>query len=243
MKKFKDLDFIEKWMIVFMSAVSIITIITISMGFIIAFTAKAHAAWETTGNVVTTGEFIGTTNNTAFTIKTANQDKITILPTPPGNPAGNTEIRVQAGTIFSLQNQLGQNILNHSSSNGCTGLFGNVTKMFVICNNGFDFIGAPVNFKTNYTVAPNTAYTLTTTDYTVECMPNGWEYLPTAVGVTGKHYEFVNPHNAMCTVFANGSELIGNLNPEPKYKIQAGGAVTIVSNNVGWRVISKYQVQ
>jgi len=144
--------------------------------------------------------------------------------------------------LLHISDSNGQVVLNHLAGGG-TALYGfSGTRMVNLTANGVEIVG-PLIAKNNYRTATTQTDNVTATDYTVECMPNGWENLPTAVGVTGKHYEFINPHNAMCTVFANGSELIGNLNPEPKYKIQAGGAVTIVSNNVGWRVISKYQVQ
>jgi hypothetical protein len=248
---------------------------------------KAHAAWETTGNTVSTGQFIGSTNQQDFTIRTNNFDRLILKSQVNGTatnmifPTNLASFKLSAFPVF-LQ------------SNGTlTGLYGSGS-FLNLTSDGASFDGGTnVNIKqgaslrfydgTNYSAfkaspnATNTTWTLpdtdgtgaltsdgngnlswqtsstssypayrtattqtdnvTATDYTVECAPNGWEYLPTSVGVTGKHYEFINPHNAMCTVFANGSELIGNLNPEPKYKIQAGGAVTIVSNNVGWRVL------
>lgn len=39
-------------------------------------TPKAHAAWETTGNTVSTGQFIGSTNQQDFTIRTNNFDRL-----------------------------------------------------------------------------------------------------------------------------------------------------------------------
>ncbi len=263
------------------------TIIIIAIIFLLIKTTKAHASWETTGNVVTTGQFIGSTNPQDFTIRTNNFDRLILKSQVNGIatnmifPTNLASFKLSAFPVF-LQ------------SNGTlTGLYGSGS-FLNLTSDGASFDGGTnVNIKqgaslrfydgTNYSAfkaspnATNTTWTLpntdgtgaltsdgngnlswqtsstssypayrtattqtdtvTATDYTVECAPNGWEYLPTAVGVTGKHYEFINPHNAMCTVFANGSELIGNLNPEPKYKILAGGAVTLVSNGSMWRIV------
>lgn len=220
--------------------ISILALIALVL-IVLKFAPTAHAAsWDTAGNVVTTGQFLGTTNNTAFTIKTANQDKITILPTPPGNPAGNTEVRVQAGTLFSLQNQMGQFILNHASPTGCTALYGGISvapKYISLCNDGITISGGGLNFKTNYTIASNTAYTLTATDDTVE-MESGDFILPDATTANkGKSYTMINTGAGDIAVHVYSGGMIGNFKQEAQYIINSDEYVTVRSNGAIWRVM------
>lgn len=198
------------------------------LGFIVGIysISTAHAeSWDTAGNVVGANDYIGSTNGGVLKFK-----------------IGSNEVyRIQSDgmrfmkPITTITNSNGQLILNNVTANNCTGIYGNINKILNICDDGFTFTGGTVNFKTKYFTITEPTYTATANDHTIECNQGSMIYLPT--GITGKRYEVINPHNTICTVFANGSELIGNLNPEPKYKILAGESVTIVSNGSVWRVL------
>jgi len=195
---------------------------------IFALSTQAHAAsWDTAGNNVTTNDRIGTTNFLPFKIMTNNVDRISI----------NVDGLRFLTPLFYITNSNGQFVMGHNSATGCTTLFGQVSNMINMCNNRVEILGAPLVAKTPYYIMTTPTYTATVNDYTIECTPGGFVYLPPVANLTGKHYEVINPYPQVCTVFANGLELIGNQIPEPKYKILEWESVTLVGNGNVWRVI------
>lgn len=210
------------------SKLFILAILILTANFASAF------SWDSAGNVFTGSEFIGSTNGGNYPVKfkIANTERFQI----------NTDgIRFNgANPIFAILNNNGQITFLHNTTNGCTALFANIStipKTLNLCDDGLTLTGGPINAKTKYTITSTPTYTVTALDHTIECMPGGIENLPTVTGTEGKRYEFVNPTNTVCTVLANGLQTIGNLNPEPKYKILPGGAVILVSNGNVWRII------
>ncbi len=187
----------------------------------------AHGAWETTGNALTAGEFIGTTNNSPVPFRVNN------VPKAQFDVDGLRFLQPLAW----ISDSNGQVFLDHLAGGG-TALFAyGGTRIVNLTTNGVEIIG-PLIAKNKYRVATTPTDTVTATDYTVECLPGGMENLPAIAGTTGKHYEFINPYTQTCTVLANGLETIGNTNPEPKLKLQAGESAIIVSNGSIWRIVA-----
>ena len=61
-------------------------------------------------------------------------------------------------------------------------------------------------------VAKTGAYTLTNSDYTVDCTSGTYSItLPTAVGITGREYNIKNTGAGTITVDANGTETIDDV--------------------------------
>lgn len=184
-------------------------------------------SWDTAGNNITANDWIGTTNYLPLKIKTNNVDRISV------NVDG---FRFWTPTFY-ITNSNNQYVLGHNSATGCTTIFGQVSNMINMCNNRVEILGAPLVAKTPYYTMTTPTYTVTATDYTIECTPGGFVYLPSVTNLTGKHYEVINPYQQACTVFANGAEQIGNVTPEPKYRIMENGTAIFVSNGTVWRVI------
>jgi hypothetical protein len=188
----------------------------------------AHATWETTGNVVGANDYFGATNGGVLKFKIAGQEIYRI------QPDGMRFMK----PITTITNDNGQFILNHVTSSGCTGIYGNINKILNICSDGFTFSGGAVNFKTKYYIHDDgSSYLLTATDYTVES--NGGEILLPIANANniGKHYEIINANGGDLPVHSNNGQLIGNYNAESEYQIPAGESVTLVSNGTGWRVL------
>jgi uncharacterized protein YraI len=243
---------------------------------------KAHASWETTGNTVSTGQFIGSTNQQDFTLKTNNFDRLVFKSHVNGTatnmvfPTNLASFKLSAHPTF-LQ------------SNGTlTGLYGPGSFLNLTSDGASFDSGTNVNIKqgaslrfydgANYSAfkaSPNATnitwtlpatdgvgaltsdgngnlswvqqnyiihtdggtYTILSSDYTVET--NATEILvPSATQSNkGKHYEIINTGDSNATLHTENGQPIGNLNPTEDYQLPAGGAVTLVSNGVGWRIV------
>jgi len=71
-------------------------------------------------------------------------------------------------------------------------------------------VGAVIPAPTSNAYVEKTAnYTLTSSDYTVNCTANSFTVtLPTAVGIAGRAFEITNTGNGIITLDANASETI-----------------------------------
>ena len=202
----------------------------IILSLLLLATPAYATSWDTAGNVVTPTDFIGTTNtNAVLKFKIAGQEIYRI------QPDGMRFMQPQ----ITITDSNGVTILSHYTSNGCTGIFGNVNKILNICSDGFTFTNGAVNFKTNYTIASNTAYTLTATDDTVE-MESGDFILPDAIPANkGKSYTMINTGAGDIAVRVYSGWMIGNFKQEAQYIIPSDEYVTVRSNGSMWRVVSK----
>lgn len=205
---------------IFMKKIIIITLLLLA--------TPAHAeSWGTTGNSVTASDWIGTTNYLPLKIKTNNVDRISV----------NVDGFRFWTPLFYITNSNGQNVMGHNSTTGCTTLFGQVSNMINMCNGRVEILGAPFLAKTPYTIAPNTAYTLTTTDETVE-MESGDFILPDASSTnTGKTYTMINTGGGQIQVQTASGSMIGNFTQEGQYILKSDESVTVRSNGSVWRII------
>lgn len=192
-------------------------------------TPTAHAAsWDTAGNNVTVNDRIGTTNYLPFKIMNNNVDRVSI----------NVDGLRFLSPLFYITNSNGQFVMGHNSTTGCTTIFGQVSNMINMCNNRVEVLGAPLVAKSNYTIAPNTAYTLLATDETVE-MESGDFILPDATPTNkGKRYELINTGDSQIPVQSSSGQMIGNNIQEAQYIIPPGGSVALKSNGTMWRIIA-----
>ncbi len=206
---------------------SILALIAIVL-IVLTFAPKAHAeSWGTTGNSITANDWIGTTNYLPLKIKTNNVDRISV----------NVDGFRFWTPLFYITNSNGQNVMGHNSATGCTTLFGQVSNMINMCNNRVEILGAPFLAKTPYTIAPSTAYTLTTTDETVE-MESGDFILPDASSInTGKTYTMINTGGGQIQVQTASGNMIGNFAQEGQYILKSDESVTVRSNGSVWRII------
>jgi len=190
----------------------------------------AHGAWETTGNIVTATDKIGSTNGQDVSFVRGNVEKLRL--TTDG-------LRFMSPLAW-ISDSNGQVFLNHYTGGG-TALYGFLgTRMVNLTANGVEITGNLIA-KTNYVyVTDGGTYTLTATDHTIEI--SGGEVITPASTQSnkGKHYEIINTSTGTIPVHTDNGQLIGNLNPEAEYQLPAGCAVTLVSSGAGWRIVSKY---
>ncbi|MHA1401532.1 MAG: hypothetical protein ACTSQE_14375 [Candidatus Heimdallarchaeaceae archaeon] len=135
-----------------------------------------------------------------------------------------------AGHQMSLTGQSGSEILGQYAGNtalpyGNVGI-GTTTPNSTLGVNGS--ISLPYTAKTG-------AYTLTASDYTVDCTSSTFTItLPTASGISGRIYNIKNSGTGIITIDANGTETIdGNLTAE----IIKPTSLTVQSTGVGWIII------
>jgi len=84
-------------------------------------------------------------------------------------------------------------------------------------------------------VAKTATYTITATDYTVDCTANTFTVtLPTAVGIQGKIYNIKNTGTGVITVDGDGAETIDG---ETTETLEQWETLTIQSTNVGWIIL------
>lgn len=185
------------------------------------------APWDTVGNVVTSTDKIGSTNSQDVSFIRGNIEKIRLT----------TDGLRFMSPLSHISDSNGQVFMNHLT-NGGTAIYGFLgTRMVNLTANGVEIIG-PLIAKSNYTIAPNTAYTLTATDETVE-MESGDFILPDATPTNkGKRYELINTGDGQIPVQSNSGQMIGNNVQEAQYIIMPGGSVVLKSNGSTWRVVA-----
>lgn len=85
-------------------------------------------------------------------------------------------------------------------------------------------------------VAKTANYTITTSDYTVDCTANSFTVtLPTAVGVQGQVYNIINSGSGTITLATTSSQTIGNISPATTWTINPGEVVNVQSDNANWK--------
>jgi len=95
-------------------------------------------------------------------------------------------------------------------------------------------------FKTSFTlpyVAKTGTYTITDTDFTIDCTSNTFTVtLPTAVGRKGKIYEIKNSGTGTITLATTSSQTIDGATTK---SLAQYNSYTVQSNNANWIIISK----
>jgi hypothetical protein len=112
---------------------------------------------------------------------------------------------------------------------GANWLFG--TKGVLVSTDGTFIKGATVH---SY-AGRNTAYTLTDTNYLVDCTSGPFTInLPTAVGISGRHYVIKNSGIGVITVDGNGTETIDGATT---ITLNQYDSITVVSDGANWIII------
>jgi len=84
-------------------------------------------------------------------------------------------------------------------------------------------------------VAKTATYTLTVSDYLVDCTANTFTItLPTAAGITGRMYNIKNTGTGVITVDGDSSETIDG---ETTQEVSQWENLTIMSNGANWIII------
>lgn len=95
------------------------------------------------------------------------------------------------------------------------------------------------SFATAY-VAKTANYTATISDYTIDCTSNTFTVtLPTAVGITGRHYVVVNSGAGIITIGTTSSQTFTNVVASPTtLTLSAVGTYIVQSTGSNWIVLS-----
>jgi len=134
------------------------------------------------------------------------------------------------GAYFSLINEAGSSGVFLSSYDTSWINGGNLGIKTTTPNSTIQVVGS---LSLSY-IAKTADYTLTATDYTVDCTANSFTImLPTAVGCTGRIYNIVNSGTGTITIDGNGSqtimgELVQYVTPGANKQIQSTGANWII---------------
>lgn len=87
-------------------------------------------------------------------------------------------------------------------------------------------------------VAKTANYTLTATDYLVDCTANSFNItLPTAVGITGRVYEIINSGAGTITILTTSSQTFTNVTATPaslSLATTAAKSIKVMSNGANW---------
>ena len=93
------------------------------------------------------------------------------------------------------------------------------------------------NTQSDYTITPNTAYTILPTDNTVE-MESGDFILPEPTQSNkGESHTLINTGSGQIPVQVATGQEIGNYTTEAQYPLLSGESATFISNGNTWRVI------
>lgn len=145
----------------------------------------------------------------------------------------NPTLTAWAGTHIAAEFTIGNVIFNSTSGNTIIGTnVDNGNKLQVAGTMSIQGLVAGY-------VAKTANYTLTTTDYTVDCTTGSFTVtLPTAVGVTGQIYNIINSGSGTITVATTSSQTIGNTSSDPtSININPGSNMQVQSTGANWRIL------